>query len=116
MTTTWYLLQRLDAKQLEEAWADWLSSEGEAVAADGKHLRGSRRRGEGALQVLTLVGHRGQQLLAQHIAEGGDETAAAVALLSEVPLKGRVVTLDAGLMERPVVKAVVEKGAFTSDC
>ncbi len=111
LTTTGYGLRKGEAKQLEEAWADGRSTEGEAVAADGKHLRGSRRRGGAALQVLTLVGHRGQQVLAPHILKGGDEAAAAGARVRGVALKGRVVSLDAGRMERPVVK----KGAFTLD-
>lgn len=36
--------------------------------------------------------------------------AAALQLLERLPVAGRVVTFDAGLVERPVVKRVVEKG------
>lgn len=57
---------------------------------------------------LTTTWHVLQRVDAQQLMVGGDEAAAA-ALLSEVPLRGRVVSLDAGLMERPVVKTVVKK-------
>ena len=39
-----------------------------------------------------------------------------VALLRALPLEGKVVTLDAGLMERPVVKAIGEKGGTILGC
>lgn len=35
--------------------------------------------------------------------------AAAIALLQEIALDGKLVSLDAGLLQRSVVKAIVEK-------
>lgn len=112
LTTVWYVLQRVDVEALGEALADWV--EEEAVSVDGKHLRGSKRRGEAALQVVAMAGQGRGQVIAQRLVPRGDEGAGAVALLSEVPLAGRLVSLDAGLMERSVVKKVVEKGGTTS--
>lgn len=114
LTTVWYVLRQVDAEKLGQALSEWTGVEGEALSADGKHLRGSRREGEAALQVLALAGQKGGEVLAQRLVEKGDEGAAAIALLSEVLQEGQVVSLDAGLMERPVVKAVVKKGGTTS--
>ncbi|MEM4204537.1 MAG: hypothetical protein QXS54_10755 [Candidatus Methanomethylicaceae archaeon] len=52
---------------------------------DGKHLRGSKRLGE------------------------GDELAAALAILEEFPLEGKVISADAGILKAPFVQKVVEK-------
>lgn len=109
LTTVWYVLQRVDAERLGRALSAWAGREGEALSADGKHLRGSRRKGERALQVLALAGQKGGEVLSQRSVEKGDERAAAIALLSEVLQEGQVVSLDAGLMKRPVVKVVVKK-------
>lgn len=115
LTTVWYMLKRIDVKKLGEALSGWVG-EDEALSVDGKYLRGSRRSGEMALHLVTVAGQKGGQILAQCLVERGQEGAAAVALLSEMPLKGRVVSLDAGLMERPVIRCVREKGGTTSGC
>ncbi len=110
--TLWHLLAQLDAEELGQA----LSGQGEAegtLGLDGKTLRGSRREGKSALQVLTGVGQGYRQILAQRGVEGGEVMAAALALLAEMPVKGKVVTMDAGVMLRTVVKAIVEKGGAT---
>ena len=123
LSTVWYVLAKVDVEALGEAVSGW-AGEGEEVASvDGKHLRGSKRKGEGALQVVAMAGHRLRQVLAQRPVEEGDEVAAAVMLLSEASLVGRVVSMDAGLlrsellaawlMERPVVKTVMGKGGPT---
>ncbi len=107
--TLWHLLAQLDAEELGQA----LSGQGEAegtLGLDGKTLRGSRREGKSALQVLTGVGQGYRQILAQRGVEGGEVMAAALALLAEMPVKGKVVTMDAGVMLRTVVKAIGEKG------
>lgn len=112
LTTVWYVLQCLDVEALQASLREGVRA-AEALSVDGKHLRGSKRVGEKALQVLAMAGHIGGQVLAQRQVAGGDEGAAAMVLLGEVPLAGQVVSLDAGLMERSVVKAVVEKGGTT---
>lgn len=123
LATVWYVLKRVAVEELGAALSAWVEPEA-VVSVDGKALRGSRRQaapppfgqGGAALQVLAMAGQQGAQVLAQRVVEGGDEGAAAVALLREVPLEGRVVSIDAGLMKRPVVKVIVEKGGTTSGC
>lgn len=114
LSTVWSLVQRLDAEALERALCGEVEGE-EALSVDGKVLRGSRREGERALEVLAMAGQSKGQVWAQRVVEG-DEVAAVLALLRDVPLEGKVVTLDAGLMERPVVKAIEEKGGITLGC
>ncbi len=94
-----YSLQRLKTGALERGLRSWLPEEVRVV--DGKRLRGSKRVGGGALAVLMLVGERLGQVLAQRQVEGGDELAAALALLEEMPLEGKVVSADAGILKAP---------------
>jgi hypothetical protein len=104
----WNLMAAIDAEGLGEA----LCAEGSAEAAisvDGKVLRGSKRATQPALQVITAAGHRYRAVLAQRDVAGQDMMEAAVALLHEIALDGKLVSLDAGLLQRSVVKTIVEK-------
>ena len=83
-------------------------AEGE-LAVDGKRLRGSRREGETALQVITLAGTRLQEVWEQRAGEGGDELGAAIALLEGFPPEGEVIGADAGLLQASFVQKVMEK-------
>lgn len=60
--------------------------------------------------VWTALGQRIGIVLEQLEVEEGDQTAGALALLQRVPLEGKLVTLDAGFLQRPVRQAIVEKG------
>lgn len=110
--TLWNLLSRLDAKELGRALSGRMEGEETAISMDGKTLRGSKRDGQRALQVITGAGHRYRQILAQREVEGEDMIAAALALLQEMPVKGKIVTMDAQLMQRTVVKTIVKKGGL----
>ena len=108
------LLKRLDSRALLRAFNEWLEGLGrEGVSVDEKVLRGTRREGEAPLKVVTAFGRQLGRVIDERKAEGEDQTAAALAVLGGMPLEGRVVTLDAGLMVRPVVEMVVQKGGPT---
>ena len=63
---------------------------GTELGRSSKRLRGSkRRRGEQALQVLTMAGQVLRGVVGQREVAGGDELAAALALLEEVPFAGK---------------------------
>jgi hypothetical protein len=112
LATFWQVLRKLDAGALEQAIGSWVQGwQGEvAYALDGKALRGSKRRaGERALRALTMAGQVLQGIIAAREVEEGNELAAALALLEEVPLKGKVVSADAGLLQATFVQKVVEK-------
>ncbi len=113
-STVWEVMSRLDAPQLEGVLVVWVGSWAAvgSVSIDGKMLRGSARTREGqsALEVITAAGQDLQVVLGQRAVEEEGELEAAVALIKSLPLRGRVVTVDAGLLHRELVDAVLEQG------
>ena len=108
------LLCRLDLPVLLEAFNGWLMAvNADRISLDEKVLRGSKRDAEAPLMVVAAFGHQLGLVLGQVVAEGQDKTEAAMALLERMPLGGRLLTLDAGLMVEPVIEKVVEKGGPT---
>jgi hypothetical protein len=110
--TFWYALQKLDAGVLEAALQGWVKEE-RGYVVDGKHLRGSKREGAQALQVLILAGQQWRQVLRQVAVPDGDEMGAAIRLLATVDVEGKVVSADAGILKAPFVQEVVKKGGAT---
>lgn len=112
----WYALHQLDVGQLEQQTRDWAGQvrgqEIEGWSIDGKVLRGSRREdpSAAALQVVTMVAQTLKQVMGQQPVVDGDQVAAALQLLQAVPLEGKLVTLDAGLLYREVANTIVEQG------
>ena len=106
------LLARLDLDAVDQQLRPWLEQFLDrplgGVSADGKVLRGSKRDGAPALRVVSLVAHDGATILAQSEAQGGDEVAALLELLTEVPLKGRIISMDAGLLNAQVTQTITE--------
>lgn len=92
------------------------TAETEAISIDGKYLRGSKRREHAALQVVSAVAQELGQFVGQTTVTDGDSVAAAVALLRGIPLEGKVVTMDAGLLQKPVAEVILEKGGPISGC
>jgi len=112
----WYTLRQLDVTQLEQEIQTWSgqvrSQEREGWSIDGKVLRGSRREDPSgaALQVVTMVAQTLKQVMGQQRATDGDQVEATLQLLKAVPLEGKLVTLDAGLLNREVANTIVEQG------
>ena len=114
LSTVWTVLQRLDAEALVAVLRPFLPEETHLII-DGKVLRGSKRAaGEKALQVLTVVGQQLGAVWAQRCLEGEDELTAALALLEEIPVAGKVVSVDAGILKAAFAQKVVEKGGAIS--
>jgi len=113
-STVWEVMSRLDGQALEDIVAQWVDSWAEVrgVSVDGKMLCGSgRREGEqGALQVVTAAGQDLQVVLGQREVGIEGEVESAIRLLRSLPLRGKVVTVDAGLLHRNVVGAVLDQG------
>ena len=105
------LLAGLDADAVDRQLRPWmerlLGHPLGGVSADGKVLRGSKRADQTAFHVVELVTHADGLVLAQREAVGGDEVAALLALLREVPLAGRFVTMDAGLLNAAVTQTII---------
>lgn len=115
------VFRRLDRDMLEAklgAWADTLlrglpSPAGgeDAVAIDGKTLRGSQKQGAPGAHLLSALAHRlGLTLAQQAVTDQTNEMPVALELLRQVVLEGRVVTMDALLTQRAIAQQIVEAG------
>jgi predicted transposase YbfD/YdcC len=100
------IFRQVDPAVLEAAVGAWAlavlaalppaEDEMEAVAVDGKRLRGSAKRGTPLGHLLAAVSHRfGLLVRQQALATKTQETTALAALLAGLVLRGLVVTLDA---------------------
>src|SRR3954452_19497525 len=90
------VFKALDITAFEAALGDWLAQTGvqpiEAVAIDGKTLRGSHGAMVPGVHLVAAYAHAAGEVLAQVAAPGkGQELAAAKTLLATLPLAGRVV-------------------------
>jgi hypothetical protein len=121
--------KQLDVAAFEAALGDWLARIGgqppaqttrraargrEAVAIDGKVLRGSQPKREDepdsvpGTYLVAAYAHAAGAVLGQVRAAGkGHELAAAKVLLKQVPIAGRVVTADALLTQRDISEQIV---------
>ena len=115
------LFRRLDRPALEAALARWAEAvlaalppepgELEAVALDGKTLRGAKKQGALDVHLLSVLSHRlgltlGQAAVADHTNEIGGLPPVLAALI----LEGRVVTADAMHCQRETAQTIVGKG------
>lgn len=112
------VFRRVDVAAFERAVGAWaaavaaaLPEAEEAIAIDGKTLRGSRQPTVPAVHLLSALGHEVGLVLAEvPVAAETDEVGALPALLAALVLEGRVLTLDAAFTERPVAEAIRAKG------
>jgi hypothetical protein len=114
-STVWYVLGALQGEELV-AVREWMveceAGRSTAVSLDGKVQQGSRRvsPAEEALEVVTAVAQELKVVLGQEEVSTGGQVAAMVALLKKLPLRGKVVVADAGLLCRPVVDTIMAGG------
>ncbi len=109
------LFKALDVAAFEQAVGGWLArtgvAPGDALALDGKTLRGVHGAGVPGVHLVGAHAHQAGALLGQVRSEGkGHELAAAEQLLNQVPLAGRFVTGDALLTQRAISRQIVERG------
>jgi len=115
------LLQRLDRAALEAklgAWAEGVLASlpagvgaDEAVALDGKTLRGSRQQGAVGVHLLAALSHRlGLTLGQRAVDDKSNEITAIGPLLRGLLLEGRIFTVDALLTQRAVARTIVDGG------
>jgi len=109
------VFKKLDVAALEAALGSWLARTGarpiEAVALDGKTLRGIHGETVPGVHLVAAYAHAVGEVLAQVAAPGkGQELAAAKALLASLPVAGRVVTGDALLTQRAICARIVANG------
>ena len=115
------VLRRVDREMLEGklgAWAETLldaasdPAEGaDAIALDGKTLRGSQKQGAPGVHLLSALAHRvGLTLAQQAVEDKTNEIPVAMDLLRHLLLEGRIVTMDALLTQRQIAQQIVAAG------
>ena len=108
------VLQTIDAEQIDQAISSWLSrlakEDSEAVAIDGKTLRGARRSDGRQVHLLSAFVHGSGVTLGQRaVSEKSNEIPAAPLLLAPLDLAGKTVTADALHTQRELASFLVEQ-------
>ena len=114
-----YVFRALEGPVIESVIADWLQDardvEVEAIALDGKTLRGSREGELPGMHLLAAYAHDVREVVAQMPVDAKtNEHKQALQLLDLIPLEGQVVTGDAMFCERDLSEKVLEKGRAMS--
>jgi predicted transposase YbfD/YdcC len=115
------VLRRVDREAFEAtlgAWAEGLLGERlppreveDAIALDGKTLRGSQKQGAPGAHLLSALAHRvGVTLAQQAVDDKTNEIPVAVEVLRQLVLQGRIVTMDALLTQRQIAQQIVDAG------
>jgi hypothetical protein len=98
---------------LLEIFNRWLKAVNSAqISIDEKVWRGSKRDYEVPLIVVAAFRHRLGIALEQVVAEDQDKIKAAIHILERMPIKGKILTIDAGFMTKTVLRKIVEKGGL----
>jgi predicted transposase YbfD/YdcC len=119
--TLYHVMRKLDSHLVEATLGAWAESvlttlppapgEPEALAIDGKTLRGSRRQGAPAAHLLSVLSHRlGLTLWQQAVADKTNEIPVLEEVLRGLVVAGRVITVDALLTQRAIAQRIVEDG------
>ena len=114
--TIWNALKKMDVVAIEreiEIWSIAVNQEeAEGWSLDGKVLRGSRRENpkEAALEVVTMAAQTLKRVVGQRTAVERDDVEATIELLKAIPLNGKLVTVDAGLLNAAIANTIIEQG------
>jgi predicted transposase YbfD/YdcC len=119
--TFYNVLSNLDKEKLEAKLTTWAEGvigeipleegEIEALATDGKTLRGSKKQGAQSTHLLSIFSHRLEITLAQIAVDNKtNEIPILPNLLKSIILEGRVLTMDALNTQRKTAQTVVEQG------
>jgi len=114
----------LDHAAFEQVLTEWFASQGlerdEALAIDGKTLRGIHGEEIPGVHLVAAFAHQTRVTLTQAETRGkGHELRGVDAVLAQLParlLAGRVVTGDALLASRALCQQIVRKGGTISSC
>ena len=121
-STLFTIFGHLDREAFEAKLGGWADSvvantpavpetPGDAMAVDGKTLRGSKKQGAPGTHLLSVLSHRlGLTLTQQAVDVKTNEIKAIETVLEHIVLKGRVLTMDALLTQRQVAQTIVDKG------
>lgn len=115
VATIWRILTHIEVKAFELALSNWLAQAPavaeEALAIDGKTVRGSRSKQQAAVHLIAAYTHHTGVVLAQQgVDTKANEISAAPDLLGGVDLVGKVVTGDAMYTQRGLCEQIVKAG------
>jgi len=108
------VLQSIDADEVDRVLGEWLEAQcaGDAIALDGKTLRGARRDDGKRVHLLSALLQKEKVVIAQkEVSSKSNEISSAKPLLESVNLEGRVVTADAMHAQTDLAKYIVGRGA-----
>lgn len=115
--TLFLVLRALDRAAFEQVLGRWAAEvvavhgQDEALALDGKTLRGSHKQGAPGTHLLSVVSQQLGLTLAQAaVADRTNEITVAPSVLRALVLTGRVVTMDALLTQREVAQTILDGG------
>lgn len=113
-TTFFRVLNGLDAAAFDLVVGQWMLQQDrsvlQALAVDGKVLRGSGRADGKALQLLSAVSHRLRLTVAQEpIEEKSNEIPAIQPLLRKVPCQGALITADAMHCQQETARFITQE-------
>jgi hypothetical protein len=113
LTTFKRVLKGLDAEQFDAVIYEWLSnfsfSESEAIAFDGKTLRGSKDGEEKAIHLLSGVLHHEKITISQkNVGDKTNEIPVLQDMLKGLSLKGKVITADAMHTQAETARLIVK--------
>jgi predicted transposase YbfD/YdcC len=110
----WWLLTRLNSKQLERCLVDWIQSlpnenKEKLISVDGKHIRGAARTKK--IHLVSAWDSNRSLLLGQVKAnEKSNEITAIPELLDSLDLKDAIVTIDAAGCQTAIVEKIINGG------
>lgn len=107
-------LQSTDADLLDKVIGNWLSKycEGEALAIDGKTLRGSSNGKEKGVHLMAALLHKEGVVVSQEAVDSkSNEITANQPLLDKIDIAGKVVTADAMHAQVKHAEYLKERGA-----
>lgn len=112
-TTLRRVLQSSDAEALDRVIGQWLldsSNANDAIAVDGKTLRGARRSNGSQVHLLSAFLHgQGVTVAQREVGEKTNEIPELPKLLAPLDIKGRVVTADAMHTQTETARFLVEE-------
>ena len=119
VSTLHQVFSRLDREAFELLLGQWLAERGleagEALAIDGKRLRGIHGEQLPGVHLVAAYAHRSGIVLGQQaVAQKKNELEAVYQLLTRLELQDRVAPGDAQFTQREACRRIVAKGGTTS--